>query len=107
MYNEIKVMVDPLHLDEVQDSLEGLGIKGINISKCKYFDSPISSALFFRGRKQTNNSIAEMWLEMVVDQEIVGKIIETVKKAHGAGWEKAGKISVLPIEEILVLEPPE
>jgi nitrogen regulatory protein PII len=107
MFNEIKVMIDPLHLDEVHAALEDLGIKGVNISKCKYFDSPISPALFFRGKKQSNDSIAEIWLEMVVDQEIVGKILETFKKAYGACWEKAGKIAVLPIEEVLSLEPPE
>jgi nitrogen regulatory protein P-II 1 len=107
MYNEIKVMINPLHLDEVHNALEDLGISGVNISKCKYFDSPIGPALFFRGKKQVNDSVTEIWLEMVVGQEIVGRVIEIIQKTHGIGWEKAGKISVLPIEEVLSLEPPE
>ena len=35
MFKKIKAMIEPLHLDEVREALEELGIKGVTISKCK------------------------------------------------------------------------
>ena len=37
MFKKIKAMIEPLHLDEVKDALEELGIKGVTISKCNNF----------------------------------------------------------------------
>jgi nitrogen regulatory protein P-II 1 len=107
MFKKIKAMIEPLHLDEVKEALEELGIKGVTISKCKKLGAQTGPAMIFRGRKQATDCLSEIRLEMVVDQEMAARVIETIQKADGGGRDKEGKISVLPIEEVISIDASE
>ncbi len=107
MFKKIKAMIEPLHLDEVKSALEDLGINGVTISNCRNVSPLKGPAMIFRGKERATDFLSEIWLEMVVEQELTGKVIETIQKADGAGWDKDRKISVLPIEEVISLESSE
>jgi nitrogen regulatory protein P-II 1 len=107
MFKKIKALIEPYNLDEVKEALEELGIKGVTISNCRNLSPRKGPAMIFRGRERTTDFLPETWLEMVVDQEMAGKVIETIQKANGAGWDKNGKISILPIEEVISFESSE
>ena len=85
MYKKIKALIEPLHLDEVKEALEKLGIKGVTISNCRNVTSLKGPAMIFRGKERATDFLSEIGLEMVVDQELAGKVIETIQKADGAG----------------------
>lgn len=101
MFKEIRAFIKPLNLNKVKQALEGLGVKEVTISKCKNFGPQIGPAMISRGKKLSTDFLSELRLEMVVDQEMAARVIETIQKADGAGREKGGKISILTIEEAL------
>lgn len=107
VFKKITVLIEPLNLNEVKEALEELGIKGVTISNCRNVSSQKGPALIFRGKERATNFLSEIWLEMVVEQELAGKVIETIQKADGVGGDLDSKISVLPIEEVISLEPSE
>ena len=107
MFKKIKALIEPLNLDEVKEALEELGIRGVTISNCRNVSPQKGPAMIFRGKERATDFLSEIWLEMVVDQEQAGKVIETIQKADGVGGNKDGRISVLPIEEVISLEPSE
>lgn len=104
MFKKIKALINPFNLDEVKGALEELGIKEVTISKCRNFGFQNGPTLIFRGKRQTADFRPKIRLEMVVDQEQAGKVIETIRTAEGAGWDKDGRISVMSIEEGIAIE---
>jgi nitrogen regulatory protein P-II 1 len=107
MFKKIKALIDPLHLDDIKEALEGLNIQGVTISNCRNVIPRKGPATIFRGRTQATDFLSEIWLEMVVDEDLAGKVIETIQNADGAGRDMDGKISVLSIEEVLSIEASE
>ena len=107
MFKKIKALIEPLNLDEVKEALEELGIKWVTISNCRNVSPQKGPAMIFRGKERATDFLSEIWLEIMVDQELAGKIIETIQKADRAGGDKDSKISVMPIEEVISLESPE
>jgi nitrogen regulatory protein P-II 1 len=107
VYKKIKALIEPLHLDEVNKALEKLGVKGVTISNCRNVTPRKGPAMIFRGKQRVTDFVSEIWLEMVVDQKLAEMVIKTIEKADGAGWDKDGKISVLPVEEVISLESSE
>ena len=101
MFKKIKTIIEPLNLDEIKKALEELGIKEGAISKHKNFKPQKGKALVFRGKKQTGDSLPEIRLKMGVDQETAARVVESLRKVDGAGWDKDGRITVLSIEEII------
>jgi nitrogen regulatory protein PII len=107
VYKKIKALIEPLNLDEVNEALEKLGVKGVTISNCRNVTPRKGPAMIFRGKERATDFLPETWLEMVVEQEIAEKVIETLQKADGAPSDKNSLISVLPIEEMISFESSE
>jgi nitrogen regulatory protein PII len=107
VFKKIKALIDPLNLDEIREALEELGIQGVTASNCRQVSPRKGPAKIFRGKERATDFLSEIGLEMVVDEELAGRVIETIQRADGVGWDKEGKISILPIEEVLSIEPSE
>ncbi|MBI5584470.1 MAG: P-II family nitrogen regulator [Deltaproteobacteria bacterium] len=107
MFKKIKAWIDPLNLDEVQGALEDLGLHDVTTSNCRQVSPHNGPAMIFRGKERATDFLPEICLEIVVDQEMTGKVMETIQKAEGVGWDPQGKTAVLTIEAVLSFEPAE
>lgn len=103
MFKKIRALIEPLNLDKVEEALEGLGVKEVTISKCKNFGPQLGPARISRGKKLSTDFLSELRLEIIVDQEMAARVIETIQRADRTGWNKDGKISVMPIEAALLI----
>jgi nitrogen regulatory protein PII len=104
MFKQIKAVIEPGNLDEVQEALEELGIQGVTLLKCKSFSPQKGPTMIFRGKKQAADLLSEIRLELIVEQEMAGKVIEILQKAEKPSKERDWSISILPIEEVVPLE---
>jgi nitrogen regulatory protein P-II 1 len=91
---KIKASIEPSILEEVIDSLDALGIEGVIISKCKDVSDDKGLTTMFRGKEEKSDIQAIIRMEMVVEKEIAGRVVEIIQ-------EKDGLVSVLPIETVI------
>jgi nitrogen regulatory protein P-II 1 len=101
MLKKIEAIIKPFKLDEVKDALNDLGIRGMTISEVKGFGRQKGHTEIYRGAEYVIDFLPKVKIEVVVAQELAGKVIEAIQKAAQTGKIGDGKIFVLPVEEVI------
>jgi nitrogen regulatory protein P-II 1 len=101
MVNKIEAIIKPFKLDEVKDALNELGVKGMTISEVKGFGRQKGHTEIYRGAEYVIDFLPKIKIEVVVEKEMVSKVVEIIQKAARTGKIGDGKIFVLPVEEII------
>jgi nitrogen regulatory protein P-II 1 len=97
----IEAIIKPFKLDEVKDALNEIGVMGITVSEVKGFGRQKGHTELYRGAEYVVDFIPKVKLEIVVPDELVAKVVETIENAAKTGRIGDGKIFVLPIEAAL------
>ncbi len=95
----IEAIIKPFKLDEVKDALNEIGVMGITVSEVKGFGRQKGHTELYRGAEYVVDFIPKVKLEIVVPDEMVAKVLETIETAAKTGRIGDGKIFVLPLEE--------
>ncbi len=98
---KIEAIVKPFKLDEVKDALTKIGIQGMTISEVRGFGRQKGHAEFYRGTEYKVDFIPKSKIELIVPDEIVPQVIETIERAAKTGKIGDGKIFLLPVEEVI------
>jgi nitrogen regulatory protein P-II 1 len=101
MLKKIEAIIKPFKLDEVKDALNDMGIKGMTISEVKGFGRQKGHTEIYRGAEYVIDFLPKVKIEVVVEQEMSGKVVEVIQKAARTGKIGDGKIFVLPVEEVI------
>jgi nitrogen regulatory protein P-II 1 len=101
MLKKIEAIVKPFKLDEVKDALNDLGIKGMTISEVKGFGRQKGHTEIYRGAEYVIDFLPKVKIEVVVDEELAGKVVEVIQKSARTGKIGDGKIFVMPVEEVI------
>ena len=95
----IEAVIKPFKLDEVKDALNDIGIEGITVSEVKGYGRQKGHTELYRGAEYVVDFIPKIKLEIVVGDELVGKVMETIQNAAKTGRIGDGKIFIIPLEE--------
>lgn len=101
MLKKIEAIIKPFKLDEVKDALNELGIKGMTITEVKGFGRQKGHTEVYRGAEYVIDFLPKVKIEIVVDQDLAGKVIEAIQKAAKTGKIGDGKIFVFPVDEVI------
>jgi nitrogen regulatory protein P-II 1 len=101
MVNKIEAIIKPFKLDEVKDALNDLGVKGMTISEVKGFGRQKGHTEIYRGAEYVIDFLPKIKIELVVEKEMVSKVVELIQKTARTGKIGDGKIFVLPVDEII------
>ena len=101
MVNKIEAIIKPFKLDEVKDALNDLGVKGMTISEVKGFGRQKGHTEIYRGAEYVIDFLPKIKIEVVVEKEMVRKVVELIQKTARTGKIGDGKIFVLPVDEII------
>ncbi|HDD35295.1 MAG TPA: P-II family nitrogen regulator [Candidatus Desulfofervidus auxilii] len=96
---KIEAIIKPFKLDEVKEALTEIGIYGMTVSEVRGFGRQKGHTEVYRGAEYVVDFLPKVKIEIVVSEEIVLKVVETIKKAAYTGKIGDGKIFVLPVEE--------
>jgi len=96
---KIECIIKPFKLDEVKEALSEIGIQGITVSEVKGFGRQKGHTELYRGAEYVVDFIPKIKMEIVVSDDLVGKVVETVEEVAKTGRIGDGKIFVLPVEE--------
>ena len=95
----IIAIIKPFKLDEVRDALSGVGIQGLTVSEARGFGRQKGQTEIYRGAEYTTSMVPKVRLEIVVDQGMVPKVLETLQQTARTGSIGDGKIFVLDVEQ--------
>lgn len=98
---KVEAIIKPFKLDEVKDALNEIGIQGITVSEIKGFGRQKGHTELYRGAEYVVDFIPKIKMEIIVSDEVVSKVVETIEQAAKTGRIGDGKIFVTPVEEVV------
>ena len=98
---KIEAIIRSEKLNEVKSSLEEIGIMGFNVTDVKGRGRQKGIMLQWRGAPYFVDMLPKIKLDIVVNDEDVEKVVETILKSAWTGKIGDGKIFILPVEEVV------
>ena len=98
---KIEAILKPFKLDEVKEALQGQGVAGLTISEVKGFGRQKGHTELYRGAEYVVDFLPKVKVELVVADDQVQPIVETIVKAAHTGRIGDGKIFVLAVDEVV------
>ena len=97
----VSAIIKPFKLQEVRESLVESGVVGLTVSEVKGYGRQKGHTELYRGAEYSVDTLPKMKLDILIDDENVGSVIETITKSASTGKIGDGKIFVTNIEEIV------
>ncbi len=98
---KIEAIIKPFKLDEVKEALHEVGIKGITVTEAKGFGRQKGHTELYRGAEYVVDFIPKIKMEIIVADDVVGKVVDAIEQAAKTGRIGDGKIFVTPVEEVV------
>src|SRR5512140_1785083 len=98
---KIEAIIKPFKLDEVKESLSSIGIQGITVSEVKGFGRQKGHTELYRGAEYVVDFLPKVKLEIIVKDDQVTQVVDTIEKAAKTGRIGDGKIFVLAIDDVV------
>ncbi len=98
---KIEAIMKPFKLDEVKEALASIGVQGLTTSEVKGFGRQKGHTELYRGAEYVVDFLPKVKLEIIVDDDIVATVVETIQRTARSGRIGDGKIFVLPLDEVV------
>jgi nitrogen regulatory protein P-II 1 len=98
---KIEAIIKPFKLDEVKDALNAIGIKGMTVSEVKGYGRQKGHTEIYRGAEYVVDFIPKIRLDIIVEEDMVDQVINTIIDKARTGKIGDGKIFVLPVERVV------
>jgi nitrogen regulatory protein P-II 1 len=96
---KIEAIVKPFKLDDVKDALNEIGIHGLTAIEVKGYGRQRGHTELYKGAEYVVDFLPKVKIEVVVDDELVAKVVEAIERSAKSGKIGDGKIFVLPVDE--------
>jgi len=96
---KIEAIVKPFKLDDVKDALNEIGIHGLTAIEVKGYGRQRGHTEMYKGAEYVVDFLPKVKIEVVVDDELVVKVVEAIERSAKSGKIGDGKIFVLPVDE--------
>lgn len=93
--------IKPFKLDEVREALTEAGVRGMMVTEIKGFGAQSGHTEIYRGAEYVVNFVPKIKLELVVADELVDTVVETITKTAQTGKIGDGKVFVLDVQQAI------
>ncbi|MCJ7639230.1 MAG: P-II family nitrogen regulator [Euryarchaeota archaeon] len=98
---KIMAIIRPTKLQVVKEALDDIGIPSITVTEVKGRGKQKGVIEIYRDREYCIDLLPKLEIDIVVSDEKVDTIVETIAKAARTGEIGDGKIFVMPVEEVV------
>lgn len=98
---KVEAIIKPFKLDEVKDALAEIGIGGMTVTEVRGFGQQKGHTEIYRGTEYVIDFLPKVKIEVVVKDEDVEKVVETIMKTAQTGRVGDGKIFIIPVEDVI------
>lgn len=97
----IEAIIKPFKLEAVKDAIAEAGIQGMTVTEVKGFGRQKGHTEIYRGSEYTVDFLPKIKIELVVEDDLVDSIVQTIMKEAKTGKIGDGKIFISPVDEAL------
>jgi len=97
---KIEAIIKPFKLDELKEALSEINVAGMTISEVKGFGRQKGHMEIYRGAEYLVDFIPKIKIEIIIKEEMVDRVVETIVKSVKTGKIGDGKIFILPVEDV-------
>lgn len=97
----IDAYIRPHALEAVRDALVEAGVQGLSAIEVRGFGRQKGHSELFRGSEYEQSFVPKVKLEVLVDDDQVAKVVEAIVSTAQSGTVGDGKLSVLPVEDVV------
>jgi nitrogen regulatory protein P-II 1 len=98
---KIEAIIKPFKLDEVKNALTKIGVQGITVTEVKGFGRQKGHTESYRGTEYAIDFLPKSKIEIIITDDLVTPVIETIERAAKTGKIGDGKIFLSQVEEII------
>jgi nitrogen regulatory protein P-II 1 len=98
---KIEAIIKPFKLEEVKEALSKIGIKGMTVTEVKGFGRQKGHTEVYRSAEYKIDFVAKIKIELIIIDEMVPQVIETIERAAKTGKIGDGKIFISSVEEVI------
>ena len=88
-------------MEEVKDALTEIGVQGMTVSEVRGFGRQKGHKEQYRGAEYTVDFLPKAKMEVIVPDDQVKAVVDTILESARTGQIGDGKIFVLPVEDII------
>lgn len=97
----VTAVIKPHMLDAVKEALRAVGITGMTVSEVKGFGRQGGHTETYRGAEYRLDFVPKAKIEIVVDDDAVMNVIETISASAQTGKIGDGKIWTTPVDALV------
>jgi nitrogen regulatory protein P-II 1 len=94
---KIESIIKPFKLDEVKDALQAIGVQGLTVTEAKGFGRQKGHTELYRGAEYVVDFLPKIKIEIVVTNEMMQEVVDTIVEKAKTGKIGDGKVFVSDI----------
>ncbi len=98
---KVEAIIKPFKLDDVKEALKEVGVQGLTVTEVKGFGRQKGHTELYRGAEYVIDFLPKLKLEIIVVDELVSKVVDTLMDSAKTGKIGDGKIFIVPMEEVI------
>src|SRR5262249_32527158 len=98
---KIEAVIKPFKLDEVKEALQEVGVQGLTVIEAKGFGRQKGHTELYRGAEYVVDFLPKVMVIIIVEDNMVERVIEAITNASRTGRIGDGKIFVTPVEQAI------
>ena len=96
---KVEAIIKPFRMDEVKAALGAVAVQGMTVTEVRGFGRQKGHKEVYRGAEYVVELVPKIKIEVVVPDQAVNRVVETIAKAAKTGKIGDGKIFVIPVDE--------
>jgi nitrogen regulatory protein P-II 2 len=93
----VTAIIKPFKLDEVREALTALGVQGMTVTEVKGFGRQKGHAEIYRGAEYTISFVPKTKIDIVIGNDLVERVVETIRTTANTDRIGDGKIFVIDV----------
>src|SRR5580693_412517 len=98
---KLEAIVQPSKFEAVKQALIAMGIEGMTASEVRGHGRQKGHTETYHGHEYSVDLLPKIKLEIVIEDKMVDKVVETITKAAATGRIGDGKIFLFKVEEVI------
>ena len=98
---KIEAVIRHYKLEDVKNALTAAGVQGMTVSEVRGFGRQRGHKEMYRGAEYTVDFLPKVKMELVVSDDILKSVIDTIIKVARTGQVGDGKIFVTQLSEVI------
>ncbi|EST39189.1 nitrogen regulatory protein P-II 1 [Streptomycetaceae bacterium MP113-05] len=94
----ITAVIKPHRLDEVKEALQAFGVHGLTVTEASGYGRQRGHTEVYRGAEYTVDLVPKVRVEVLVEDDDAGQIIEVIVTAAHTGKIGDGKVWSVPVD---------